>query len=67
MSRRTGHASGSTWTAGAITASREIVEALSPGSARLEVIEGAGHHFPGKDAPDRYGPPLTGFMLTATA
>ena len=36
-----------------VAAAREIADALPEGSARLEVIQGAGH-FPWKDAPDRY-------------
>jgi pimeloyl-ACP methyl ester carboxylesterase len=47
-----------------VAASREIVEALPAGTARLEVIEGAGH-FTWKDAPDRYWPLLTEFVTTA--
>ncbi|MBA2643273.1 MAG: alpha/beta hydrolase [Actinobacteria bacterium] len=49
-----------------VATSREIVDALPAGSARLEVIPGAGH-FPWKDAPDRYWPLVTEFVLTATA
>jgi proline iminopeptidase len=48
-----------------VAAAQEIVGALPPGSARLEVIDGAGH-FTWKDAPDRYWPLLTGFV-TAVA
>lgn len=48
-----------------VAAAREIVEALPAGSARLEVIEGAGH-FTWKDAPDRYWPLVTDFV-TASA
>lgn len=48
-----------------VAAAREIVDALPAGSARLEVIEGAGH-FTWKDAPDRYWPILTEFVTTAT-
>lgn len=47
-----------------VAAAREIVDALPAGSARLEVIEGAGH-FPWKDAPDRYWPLITDFVATA--
>jgi pimeloyl-ACP methyl ester carboxylesterase len=36
-----------------IGASQEIVAALPPGIAQLEVIEGAGH-WAWKDAPDAY-------------
>ena len=42
---------------------QEIVDALPPGVARLEVIEGAGH-FTWKDAPDRYWPVLIDFVTT---
>jgi pimeloyl-ACP methyl ester carboxylesterase len=48
-----------------VAAAREIVDALPEGSARLEVVEGAGH-FTWKDAPDRYWPLVTGFVTTAT-
>ena len=48
-----------------VAASREIVDALPPGIARLEVIEGAGH-FTWKDAPDRYWPLVTEFVRTTT-
>lgn len=44
---------------------REIVDALPGTTARLEVIEGAGH-FTWKDAPDRYWPLLTEFVTSAT-
>jgi pimeloyl-ACP methyl ester carboxylesterase len=46
-----------------VAASREIVDALPDGIARLEVIEGAGH-FTWKDAPDRYWPLLIEFVAT---
>jgi pimeloyl-ACP methyl ester carboxylesterase len=46
-----------------VAASREIVDALPGGTARLEVIEGAGH-FPWKDAPDRYWPLLLEFVAS---
>ena len=42
-------------------ASHEIVDALSPGIGRLEVIEGAGH-FPWLDTPDRYWPVIEDFV-----
>jgi pimeloyl-ACP methyl ester carboxylesterase len=42
-------------------ASREILEAMSPGIGRLEVIEGAGH-FPWLDVPDRYWPVIEDFV-----
>jgi pimeloyl-ACP methyl ester carboxylesterase len=48
-----------------VAAAREIVDALPPGRARLEVMEGAGH-FTWKDAPDRYWPLVTEFVRTAT-
>jgi pimeloyl-ACP methyl ester carboxylesterase len=48
-----------------VAAAREIVDALSDGTAQLEVIERAGH-FPWKDAPDRYWPLVTDFVTTAT-
>jgi pimeloyl-ACP methyl ester carboxylesterase len=44
-----------------VAAAREIVDALPDGTARLEVLEGAGH-FPWKDAPDRYWPIVTDFV-----
>jgi proline iminopeptidase len=47
-----------------VAAAREIVAALPAGSARLEVIEGAGH-FTWKDAPDRYWPLLIDYVATA--
>ena len=47
-----------------VAASREIVDALPDGRARLEVIEGAGH-FPWRDAPDRYWPLVSDFVATA--
>jgi pimeloyl-ACP methyl ester carboxylesterase len=46
-----------------VAAAREIADALPEGSARLEVVEGAGH-FPWKDAPDRYWPLVTEFVTT---
>jgi pimeloyl-ACP methyl ester carboxylesterase len=46
-----------------VDASREIVDALPGGIARLEVIEGAGH-FTWKDAPERYWPLLVEFLAT---
>lgn len=49
-----------------VAAAREIVEAMPPGRARLEVIEGAGH-FTWKDAPDRYWPMLLEFVAATTA
>jgi pimeloyl-ACP methyl ester carboxylesterase len=47
-----------------VSAAREIVDALPAGSARLEVIEGAGH-FTWLDAPGRYWPLLTEFVTAA--
>ena len=44
-----------------VAASREIVDALSPGVAHLEVMEGAGH-FPWLDAADRYRSVISGFI-----
>ena len=44
-----------------VAAAREIVDALPAESARLEIIEGAGH-FTWLDAPDRYWPLLTEFV-----
>jgi proline iminopeptidase len=48
-----------------VAAAREIVDALPGGSARLEVIKGAGH-FSWKDAPDRYWPLISDFVAKAT-
>lgn len=44
-----------------VAAAREIAEALPPGLAQLEIVEGAGH-FTWKDAPERYWPLLTDFV-----
>jgi len=44
-----------------VAAAREIADALPEGSARLEVLAGAGH-FPWRDVPDRYWPLLTDFV-----
>ncbi|HEY7282864.1 MAG TPA: alpha/beta hydrolase [Actinomycetota bacterium] len=44
-----------------VETAREIVAALPPGIARLEVLEGAGH-FPWLDVPDAYWPLLAGFV-----
>jgi pimeloyl-ACP methyl ester carboxylesterase len=41
----------------------DIVDALSGGIGRLEVVEGAGH-FTWKDAPDRYWPLVIDFVST---
>ncbi|HEU4333421.1 MAG TPA: alpha/beta hydrolase, partial [Candidatus Eisenbacteria bacterium] len=49
-----------------VAAAREIFERLPSGTALLEVIEGAGH-FPWKDAPGRYWPPLVEFIARAGA
>jgi pimeloyl-ACP methyl ester carboxylesterase len=48
-----------------VAAAREIADALPERSARLEVIEGAGH-FTWKDAPDRYWPLVSEFLTTLT-
>jgi pimeloyl-ACP methyl ester carboxylesterase len=48
-----------------VAAACEIACALPPGSARLEVLEGAGH-FTWRDAPDRYWPLLTEFVTGHT-
>lgn len=47
-----------------VEASREIAEALPVGSARLEVIESAGH-FPWKDVADTYWRIVDGFVMAA--
>jgi pimeloyl-ACP methyl ester carboxylesterase len=47
-----------------VAAAREIADALPAGSARLEVVAGAGH-FTWKDAPERYWPLVTEFVTTA--
>jgi pimeloyl-ACP methyl ester carboxylesterase len=44
-----------------VAVAREIVDALPEGSARLEVLERAGH-FTWRDAPDRYWPLLIDFV-----
>jgi pimeloyl-ACP methyl ester carboxylesterase len=44
-----------------VAAARELVDALPSGSARLAVVQGAGH-FTWKDAPDRYWPPVLEFV-----
>ena len=49
-----------------VTASVEIVDAMTPGRARLAVVEGAGH-FPWKDAPETYWTILTEFVRTVEA
>ena len=46
-----------------VAAAREIADALPEGTARLEVIEHAGH-FPWKDAPDRYWPVVIDFLTS---
>jgi pimeloyl-ACP methyl ester carboxylesterase len=46
-----------------VAAAREIVDALSEGSGRLEVVEGAGH-FTWKDAPERYWPLVIDFVTS---
>ena len=47
-----------------VAAAREILDALSPGFSRLEVIEGAGH-FPWLDVPDRYWSLVEAFVASA--
>jgi pimeloyl-ACP methyl ester carboxylesterase len=49
-----------------VAAAREIVDGLTAGLARLEVIEDAGH-FTWKDAPDRYWPLLLEFVRGTAA
>ncbi|HEU0245742.1 MAG TPA: alpha/beta hydrolase [Gaiellaceae bacterium] len=49
-----------------VAASREILEALSEGIGRLEVVRGAGH-FPWLDAPEEYWRLLTEFVSTVDA
>jgi len=48
-----------------VAAAQEIADALPEGSARLEVIESAGH-FPWKDAPERYWPLMADFVTQAS-
>jgi proline iminopeptidase len=45
-----------------MASAREIVDALPDSSARLEIIEGAGH-FPWRDNPERYWAVLSEFVL----
>lgn len=45
-------------------AARELVGALPEGTARLEVVQGAGH-FPWLDVPDRYWPVVTEFVAAS--
>jgi proline iminopeptidase len=47
-----------------VETAEEIVAALTPGIARLEVLEGAGH-FPWLDVPGAYWPSLTQFVDAA--
>lgn len=49
-----------------VGAAREIVEAMSPGTGRLAVIEGAGH-FPWLDRPDLFWPLISGFVTEAAS
>lgn len=49
-----------------VAAAREMVDAMAPGRAQLEIVEGAGH-FTWRDAPDRYWPLLTEFVNAAAA
>jgi pimeloyl-ACP methyl ester carboxylesterase len=44
-----------------VDAAQEVVDALPPGVARLEILEGAGH-FPWKDVPDRYWPLILDYV-----
>lgn len=46
-----------------VNGTRLWFDALPDGSARLEVIEGAGH-FTWRDAPDRYWPIVLDFLAT---
>jgi pimeloyl-ACP methyl ester carboxylesterase len=47
-----------------VAASHEIAAALPPGTARVEIVAGAGH-FPWRDAPGTYWPLLTDFVAAA--
>lgn len=49
-----------------VAAAREILDALPAGSARLEVLEGAGH-FPWKDVPDRYWGLIADFVASTAS
>jgi pimeloyl-ACP methyl ester carboxylesterase len=49
-----------------VAAARELAAALPEGSARVEVVEGAGH-FTWKDVPDRYWPLVNDFVTATTA
>jgi pimeloyl-ACP methyl ester carboxylesterase len=49
-----------------VAVAREILEGLTPGIGRLEIIKGAGH-FPWRDAPSLYWPIVKQFVTTATA
>jgi pimeloyl-ACP methyl ester carboxylesterase len=49
-----------------VAAAEEIVRALPPGIAELDVVEGAGH-FTWLDAPERYWPALVNFVERAAA
>lgn len=48
-----------------MAAAHEILGALPPNFARLEVIDGAGH-FPWLDRPDTYWPVISGFVTATT-
>jgi pimeloyl-ACP methyl ester carboxylesterase len=48
-----------------VSGAREIADALPAGIGRLEVIEGAGH-FTWLDAPERYWPVLSEFVMSTT-
>jgi len=47
-----------------VASAREIMDGLSRGNARLEIIEDAGH-FPWRDNPDRYWPAVSEFVATS--
>jgi proline iminopeptidase len=49
-----------------VAAAREMVDALPPLFAQLEIVDGAGH-FTWRDAPDRYWPLLTEFVVATAA
>jgi pimeloyl-ACP methyl ester carboxylesterase len=49
-----------------VAAAEEIVAALPEGSARLEVIDGAGH-WAWKDAPDRFWPMIIELIRSTIA
>ncbi len=49
-----------------VAAAEEIVDAMPPGRAQLDVLPGAGH-FPWLDQPDRLRAVLTGFVADVAA